>query len=604
MRRLVLKELKEHGWVLAVLFVLFGLGLAGLLSRDDEDGGRFAALQSFLWTFGPVGALVAGNRLVVREYGGKTQLFLEVLPISRLRVAVTKWLFGLGWVWLSGVTAWAVNLWWQRRNTIVSWEDALHALVPALLWLAACWSLCFVAGLLGRHRLLFWSLLGVSVYALEEVAQLELRATPPFHLVSDVLSAANDWPAAVDVLTCVAIIVVGLVTGLVLAVAGEGSIASALSGRMTSRERILSVTVVLGGFALVATLNRNRDRPAFALESVKPTESPVGPIGVLPGEGVSPEQAQGLVERVAVEVVTLVKALDFPRLAGVYVVSQRGLDPDVILRVPLGEKDGVVYRANLADSRFDELNLRYRILHTIISDHTADRALEEDRHWLLDGLATYWTVRGDSEGRAMLRRRAAASPVSLSVESVHRWSETFEAAGDCFGMAISFTLVDAAIDELGEAAVIELAKQTFRKPHKDLRDFFTERSVEGQLHEKGLDFAQLVSRAEAARRNSGAPTDYRGKYELVSQGGGQQKVRFSLERDGAPVMRWRGLSASTGPWQSGVSDSEPTRVDARSGEAMAPATYTSGERLFLAIEVDDAELKCSARVMQAWTVLP
>jgi hypothetical protein len=70
------------------------------------------------------------------------------------------------------------------------------------------------------------------------------------------------------------------------------------------------------------------------------------------------------------------------------------------------------------------------------------------------------------------------------------------------------------------------------------------------------------------------------------------------------VKRWRGLTASTGPWQQGIGDSEAARVDARSGEALATSTFSPGERLFAAIEVDDPELKCSARVLQSWQVLP
>lgn len=604
MRRIAFKELREHGWVFAVLFVLFGLGLAVSLNRGDEEGGRFSALKDFLLTYGLVAALVAGNRLVVREYTGKTQLFLETLPISRARVALSKWLFGWGWVCVAGASAWAATWWWQTKTTPVPFDQALRALVPALLWLTAFWALCFVAGLLGRYRLLFWVVFGLYLYALDEVGQVEVMQTPPFHLVSEALAVANEWPSLLDVVVALLITGVGLAAGLVLTTAGEGSIAATLSGRMTSRERIVSVSTLLVGFLLFSALTRDRDRPAFALESVTPKDSPVGPIGVLPGEGVTEEQAQALVEAIAVDVVTFVQAMGLPRLAGVYVVAQRGLDHDVVLRVPLGEKDGVVFRANIGDPRFDSLALRYRILHSVVGDHTNDRALEQDRHWLLDGFASYWNVRGNAEGRALLRRRAAASPVGLSLRTVARWDETFEKAGDCFGMGISFTLVDALVDEVGEEAVIDIARRAFAEPHRNFRDALFEEKLPALLKERHVDFAKLVERAESARRNAGGPLGYVGAYELQPQGGGQTRVKFSLSKDGAPVTRWRGLSSSAGPWQAGIADTEPTRVDARNGEAMAPATYTSGERLFLAIEVDDPEVKCSARVLQAWEVLP
>lgn len=324
MRRIAFKELREHGWVFAVLFVLFGLGLAVSLSRGDEEGGRFSALKDFVLTFGLVAALVAGNRLVVREYTGKTQLFLETLPISRLRVAVTKWLFGWIWVAFSVTSAWAATWWWQQRTTPVPLDDALHALVPAVLWMTCFWALCFVAGLLGRYRLLFWVVFGLYLYGLDEVGQVEVMQTPPFRLASEALAVANGWPEAIDVVVALLVTLVGLVAGLALTTAGEGSIATTLSGRMTSRERIVSLSTLFVGFMLFSALTRDRDRPAFALEAVTPKDSPVGPIGVLPGEGVSDEQARDLVEAIAVDVVTFVQAMQYPKLAGVYVVSQRG----------------------------------------------------------------------------------------------------------------------------------------------------------------------------------------------------------------------------------------------------------------------------------------
>jgi hypothetical protein len=604
MRRLAFKELREHGWVFAVLFVLFGLGLGVSLWQADEEGGRFSALKGFLLTFGVVAALVAGNRLVVREYTGKTQLFLETLPIGRERVVVTKWLFGWAWVLFTATSAWAATWWWQSRTITLPLEQALFALAPAVAWLTTVWAVCFFAGLLGRFRLLFWVMVGLGWYGLENVGQVEPMELPPFHLVSESLAVANAWPATNDLVASAVITLLGFGLAVAIATTGEGTLASTLSGRMTSRERIVSFSTLLVGFLVFSALTKDRSKPAFAMESVTPMDSPVGPIGLLPGEGVTPEQAQALVDDIARDVVTFVQAMQLPKLAGVYVVSQRGLDPDIVLRVPLSEKDGVVFRANVADPRFDSLQLRYRLLHSIVADATHERALNEDRHWLLDGFTAWWNVRGDADARALLRRRAAASPVWLTPRTVARWNETFEQAGDCFGMAISFTLADALVDELGEAATLELARTVFAKPHQDFRDALFEERLPALLREKGLDLDALIARAESARRNAGSPLDYAATATLVPQGGGQVKVEFSLSRGGAPVTRWRGLGSSVGPWQAGVADSEPARVDARAGVATLQQTFTSGERLFLALEVDDPELKCSARVLQDWRVVP
>lgn len=604
-RHLVLKELKEHGWVLLALLLLFGVGLGVQLARADDEGGRFVALRSFVIIWGTLAALVAGNRLVVREYTGKTQLFLEALPIGRARVVWTKWLVGLGWVEAVTVAAWGATWWFMARSTALDVDDALYALAPALLWMALLWSVCFAAGLLGRYRLLFWIVAGLVAFGLDQVGQVQLSELPPLGLLSERLAVAGAWPRWEDTLAALVGLVVATTAGVVLATAGEGSIVTTLSGRMTSRERLAAISTMLVGFLLFTALAKERARPAFSLEAVTPKASEAGPIGVLPGEGVSEAQAQALAEAVAVDVVTFTRAVGYPPLAGVYVVAQRGLDPDVLIRAPLGERDGIVMQANLADPRFDVVNLRYRILHSVVGDHTKNRGLEEDRHWLLDGLTAYWVVRDDAEARALQRRRAAAAPFGLSMRALSRWDETFERAGDCFGMALSFTLVDALVEELGEAKVLDVFRRVFVQPRGDVRDVLFETKLPKALADEGVDLERLLARAEAARRNVGTPPSrYEGTVELVDQGGGQRRAAFTLRRDGAPVTRFRGLYASVGPWQAGMGDTELSRVDARQATVLAPGVFASGERLFFAIEVDDEALRCSARVYQDWRVLP
>ncbi len=47
-----------------------------------------------IFLLGALSVLTLANRLVVREYTGRTQLFLETLPVSRAQVVAVKWLTG------------------------------------------------------------------------------------------------------------------------------------------------------------------------------------------------------------------------------------------------------------------------------------------------------------------------------------------------------------------------------------------------------------------------------------------------------------------------------------------------------------------------------
>ncbi len=603
-RRLIEKEQREHGWVLGALGLLAGVGLAVQLARADEAGGRFSALRGFVLVWGSLGALVAGNRLVVREYTGRTQLFLEALPIGRARVASAKWLFGLAWVWGLTAAAWAATWAFVAHTASLAIADAAFALPPALAWMAAVWSVCFAAGLLGRYRLLFWTIAAGLALGLDQLGGVHLAELPPAGLVSERLSVAGAWPRPVDLAAAGAVVALASLAGLWLATAGEGAIATTLSGRMTSRERLTAASAALVGLVLFTALAKDRQRPPFRLASAGARDTPAGPVGVLAGDGVTPERAAALLGTLEGDVTSFVEAMGMPPLPGVYVVSQGGLDPDVVVRVPLGERDGVVMQANLADPRLDALGLRSLVLHAVMAEHTRDRGLQEDRHWLLDGLTMRWAARGDPEARALLRRRAAAAPLALSPLTVARWDETFERAGACFGAALGFTLVDALVDALGEAAVLDVTRRVLGRPRGDVRDALFEPKLERELAALGVSVPQLVGRAEAARRAGGpAGPGYEGAVEVLDQGGRQRRLRFSLRRDGEPVARFSGLSARAGPWETYLREDELARVDAREARALASGVFAAGERVFLAIEVDDEALGCRVRVHQAWQVL-
>ena len=95
-RALILKELREHGWILLAVLLLDALGYAVIASSAKDEGSAFVALQRFTLWFGCLTALVVNNRLVVREFTARTQLFLETLPITRSRVITVKLTLGAG----------------------------------------------------------------------------------------------------------------------------------------------------------------------------------------------------------------------------------------------------------------------------------------------------------------------------------------------------------------------------------------------------------------------------------------------------------------------------------------------------------------------------
>src|SRR5688572_6799605 len=97
-RALVAKELGQHGLALAGTTLLFAVAWLSAYASGESQA-RTLTPFAFLATFAgwpmAAAALYLGHRLVVAEYFGRTQRFVEALPIPRGRMALVKGAFGL-----------------------------------------------------------------------------------------------------------------------------------------------------------------------------------------------------------------------------------------------------------------------------------------------------------------------------------------------------------------------------------------------------------------------------------------------------------------------------------------------------------------------------
>lgn len=589
---LVRKEVREHGWVLGALVVLEALALAALLVNAGDQGGRFAALVRFTGVFGTLGAAVTANRLFAREYAGTTQLFLEVLPVTRARVLATKWLTGA--VFQAGLvaTAWAVTLWWMRRTEVITLHDAGRALLAAEAFALALWSYAAMAGMLGRYRYIAWLAVGLLLFLLDEVAKVPMGEMPLLRLLNDT-SAMARTPVPARALADAAVVTVAaaLVTA-VLGLKGSGGLAAALARRMTARERVFVIVAFVVALMVADRLKKERELPAFDLAEATRSTATRGLVGVMTTDDVDTSRAQELGQSVAADVDSLATALGIEKPPPVFLLPQRGLDPTDTDRAHLAKTQGIVLRA-APDA--EPSVVRASVLHELLVDTTDRRGLKEDRHVLLDGLAVWWAVRGDAALRETWWRRAAASTLPLSRASALRWNETNERLGDCLANAVAFALVDALADTAGQAALERLAARLFVKPKSALQAALSEATPEALLREAGTDWDTLTAQAEARR------TAFAAAHEAAAGPAPTAQVTLRPEGGGSAVVvhvtgleRWRVLYARLGPWDRGRSNLP--RLDARGEDATLPLTLARGERLLAVVEHDDARLACPVRV--------
>src|SRR5690606_35899066 len=167
---LLRKELSEHGAVLGVTALLAALVLFALLVQaESELGGRFVGLTRFSMLFGFLIPIVLANRLLVREYAGRTQLFLETLPLGRARAFATKWLLGCVLSMLTAVLAWAWTVETIVETEALGLRDALAPLPAVLTFWFTAWCFASMAGMLGRYRYVVWAIAALLVIVLESV---------------------------------------------------------------------------------------------------------------------------------------------------------------------------------------------------------------------------------------------------------------------------------------------------------------------------------------------------------------------------------------------------------------------------------------------------
>lgn len=614
---LVRKELREHGPVLLAAALLSGLALVGvMLTTDKSGGGRFTALTIFAPSMGALGALIAANRLFVREYAGRTQLFLEVLPVSRTRVFVTKWL--LGALWTAGLlaAAWASVLNHQREREVIALADALPVLGAVVLFGIAVWSFAALAGMLGGLRYMAWIAAALGLGLAINAGQLSEDELPVFALLSDRVTMARGAADPRDIAVALGLSALFTAGAAALALIGSGAIASALARRMTTRERVFLLVSALVIAFVYSVIEGKRKKPAFELADATLVEGKHARIGLMATKDLGREQMLALCRKIAHDVDIAVEALGLSWLGArgepiqptVYVLPQQGLDKRLVERASLGLQDGIVLRA--APS-VDEAVLRARVLHELISDASDQRASREDRHLLLDGFAEWLVLRGDPAERALSGLRFASIARPIAPVQLERWEESMEQLGPCTANALAFASADAVASALGEEGFFRLLRALFARQPADVRVLFEE-PPSAQLARAGVPWRTIAARVEAERER------LREERALELAAIPERTARIEVQRSpkrGVSVQgrvqgatAFRLLYSPLGPWTR--MPASLARLDVRGADAApevsgtVPISLTKGSRVFAAIEVDESLLQCSRRLRAVRLVLP
>lgn len=613
------KELQHHGLAFSALFVLL-LGVYALtlghLALGPTNLGWLQAHVTFVRLFLPLIGLTLASRLVVSEYYGQTQLFVEALPIRPWEPVLIKLLLGGAVIVTASLLSVASTALLASRAEPVS--GAFVGIVSLRTAIAALsyWAFFFAMSFTGRFRLPLYVSIIIVLLIVSQQSSFDLMRFGPFAVAFDRLvteRVAMPWAAIAQSLGVIA----GLVSvAFAVALVDEGSLAENLARPMSQREKSMVALVMLGGMTLYGVLDERRERDAYEFAQPEVVRRDDVPVSVMYLDESHRAAAEELAEALAADLAPLPDALGWQvPLPAVRIAYHGRLDRRTFETVPLEDGQGVLLRANFDQPDFDSIGLRSLVVHEVLSAVSGGRLLFEPKHWVVDGFARYWV---DPEGQAgatsLIRLRAlvATRDSPVSADTLRRWNQTSERLGDPLTTALAWSAFAALEESEGRDAALALARAYLGTwPPEDGRALLFEMNhgVEELMSASGMSGAALIAlwneRLEHWRQGpAGAATAQvpRAMAQLEGEAGALS-WQVDLGAEAAAPVAVSLMHETIGPFDGWVTPLDLAREDLsitvgqRVARGHLDGEYTSGERAVFVVELEAEALGCPLRLL-------
>lgn len=609
MKALLRKEWMEHR-LFALWLALAGAFLfAGLWHEARNDVSPLVAWRGMAIMFGFTAPILLANRLVVREYGAGTQLFLEGLPVARATVLTAKWAAGWCVLLLFFLPALGVALFAARERVYLSAGQAGLIALRSLVFVWLIYAGGFAIALTLRFRFIVWAVLIAVLILVSKGLHARANDWPPMLLVDKDMvlgGAAPPW----DALGITAALALGLMgASLWLAAGARGALAVVLARPLSARARTLAAFLVALFGGAMSVLKDPRPAPAFRLYGgVSSTGYPAvqvdwaGPVAGLP-----PQQ---LAADLASDTSNMAAWLGLARLARVSVVPDSWREPDLVSYSTENPRHLVVRAAlGAPDLPLQRLRAAVRMAH--IAGQAPAVAWREDRAWMLAGFGTWWGARGDDVLQRQLAHRAAAAAGLLpsrgmNMEAALRQPDRVgELLGACLDEALAWRAVQTLHERLGEEGFRALMRAALVLPApNDVRALAAARSTASLLERAGMPLPVLARAVrEDIDRQDGAsgfaaPTL---QVRAVPEGAGAFAIDYQVIGAAAQGLAVRYKLVL--PVESKI-DPLATYWAGAAPRGVLPATFRGGGTVFVSAEADAPALGCRYRLGAVREVLP
>jgi len=590
-------------WIEHRLFLL-GLYLGGAVvlftawvgARDDVTPLR--AWSTLVAAYGALMSVLLANRLVMREYGAGTQLFLEALPVGRGNVLATKWLAGWGALLLFFAPAFGLVLWGAREHVYLGGGLPGAIALRSGVFLLFVYTGAFAVALTLRLRFVVWGVLFFGVVLVDQQAQMPFREWPPFALVQPdmVLAARVPWRALAITGALTAALAAA---ALLLALAARGALPVVLARPLSARARTLVAFVLVGTAGLSTLVEHRAAPPPFRLQqavsSSGDTAVHVGWQGTVAGV-----PAAQLAERLASDLSALRTWLGLAPLAQLSLVPDAWREPDEITFAH-GSAHHLVIRAALGAPDLSLPQLQEVARGAQIVDQSPVQGWREDRSWLVWGFAGWWGTEQDGARRVLLQRRAAAAARLLAARGMDVRTALAvpdamdEQLGDCLAVALSWRAVQTLHDRLGAERFRALMRAALAEPRTDdARALVGTRATARLLDEAGVPLSDLARAVDAALAPLPAgPAPAALQVDAVPQAGAMAALRY---RVAGPAPAGLAVRYEVLRPMMGTIDPSTTLWAGAAPQGVLPMTFGAGTRVFVTADAPDPALGCRYRL--------
>jgi hypothetical protein len=647
-RALIAKELAQHRRTLiglsALLAVFWVVGWLTFL-RGARGVSVLEVLPGYLMLALPAAAVVLGHHLVVTEYYGRTQRFLEALPLRRSAEALVKASFGLVVVafWALGAFVATAALALAHEPLEARFILILTARIAGFAF--ATWGCVFLFSVFGRLRLPL--LLGIAIVLglIAQTTEISLGNWGPLALVhpSTFPVERSVFPRAA-LLAALALGAASFALALALVRVREGSIIESLARPLALREKAALFVVVAGGLVVLSVAEKRKLVPMPAVQKDEQQVLHAGSLEI----AYLDDALRGPAQRLAASLTPLLDAVaqvlppPRPRLR---VVEGSDVPPERPQVASVHARQGVVVRANLSVFAPPVAPAGHAaravadLLHAVIFVGSGRRVFSEPRHWLLDGFTLYLATRGlpgaphadpDPMRDLALDGAVTAAYASGFSQPTARDLAAYFVMAEQLGEFPAAALAASGwiyLEEIHPERIWPLARAAFlRRGTDDLRDLIDERltpmprlwqDATGTSWEEFLTgwrawLQERATRPALAARLARLPRATIA-IDVAAQGADAVSVRGHLANSPAGIacaaLHRREPWFDTGPQPELLDEDRLPLTRDRDGTGhdftrALEGDYDSGERVFVAVDCSSAQAPFGVRLFSGRVTVP